>query len=122
MSALSNRRLRRLNLRQRKKRHVGEFQELLFRADARFHDALSPEAFEAWVHEFLSLMEGRQLLAVVGGGKLDLASTSAMVFRDGRGSPSEDDRQAVLTWLQARPEVAEASVDAFVDAWYGHSR
>lgn len=58
MSALSNRRLRRLNLRQRKKRHVGEFQELLFRADARFHDALSPEAFEAWVHEFLSLMEG----------------------------------------------------------------
>jgi uncharacterized protein YggL (DUF469 family) len=48
--------------------------------------------------------------------------TDGIVSAWGRGSPSDDDRQAVLDWLKKRPELAHAEVGQFVDGWYEWGR
>lgn len=95
--------------RQRKKLHVGEFQEFGFafkaqlKADAReevFVDALLEEVIEPKGLEF-------------GGW-----ATGGFITKSVRGSVTEEDRTAVSDWLRARSDVASARVSALVDAWY----
>ena len=54
-------------------------------------------------------IEARQLS--FGGG-----DGSGFVTRAGRGSASEDDRQAVIAWLGACPDVEQVVVGALEDA------
>jgi uncharacterized protein YggL (DUF469 family) len=42
-----------------------------------------------------------------------------VIARIERGSPSEEDREAVIAWLRARPEVVDARAQDFKDAWHG---
>lgn len=93
----------------RKKLHVGEFQEFGFafkaelKADAReevFVDALLEEVIEPNNLEF-------------GGW-----ATGGFVTKAVRGTVSEEERQAVLNWLRARPELASARASELVDAWH----
>lgn len=111
--------LRRLNRRQRKKRCVGEFQELAFEVRVHFKSPLELAAISVFVDGMMTFAEARGLMAAGFGGAPPISETEGFVSAWGRGSPSAEDRQAVLDWLQRHPDVAAAEAGEFVDAWYG---
>ncbi|CAM4222864.1 YggL family protein [Kerstersia similis] len=111
-NAPTGKRLRRLNARQRKKLHVGEFQQFIFEVRASFS---ANDDSDALLDALIEMIESRDLFfgGSVGRGVLDgMVSACA-------GSPSEDDRQAVLQWLQQRGDVTQVTVGELADAWYG---
>ncbi|MDR2213996.1 MAG: YggL family protein [Pseudomonadales bacterium] len=112
----SAKKLASLNRRQRKKLRVGEFQELVFKVSIRFRQPMEGPRQDAFVDEFIGLIESRRL--AVGGGFGPLEATG-IVSAGGRGSATDEDKQAVLNWLLRRPEVADAQTGALVDGWYG---
>lgn len=111
--------LRRLNRRQRKKLRLGEFQELIFEVRARFHAPLDEPAYELFIDSFIEFLEVNRLCVGGMGGRLPLLETDGMIDVWGRGSTTEQHRQMVQTWLQARAEVTEAEAGELVDGWYG---
>jgi uncharacterized protein len=115
----SSGRIRQLNRRQRKKLHLGEFQQLIFSVHAQFQPPLDESAYMALWTEFINFIESRNLWVGGLGGDLPLAETEGVIQAIGSGSSSEEDRQAVVAWLRARPEVTSASADDLVDGWYG---
>lgn len=115
----SARRLRRLNRRQRKKLHVGEFQELVFDVRMAFRQPLDEATHSTLLDAFIAMIETRGLIVGGLGGRLPLTRTDGVIAARGRGSPTEADRQAVLDWLTKRPEVERAVAGEFVDGWYG---
>lgn len=115
----SARSIRRLNSRQRKKQRVGEFQEFVFAIRLSFKEALVDSALDRFVDEFISLLASRGLMVAGLGGKLPLAETEGIISLAERGSPTAEDRQAVLDWLSQRADVARAEAGDMVDAWYG---
>lgn len=118
MKPKSKGRLRQLNQRQRKKLRLGEFQEFIFQANARFHLPLDESAYEPFIDDFVEFLESRKLIIGGMGGRFPIATTDGFIQASGRGSPSETDRHAIVNWLLARPEMASASADEFVDGWY----
>ncbi|HCW20016.1 YggL family protein [Achromobacter sp.] len=108
----AGKRLDRLTRRQRKKLHVGEFQQFVFEVRALLKEDTSDKTL---LDSLIDMIESRKLYfgGMVGQSKIDGLVSSAI------GSPSDEDRQAVLDWLHKRPEVTEAKAGEFVDAWYG---
>lgn len=107
--ALSNkRRSRRL----RKKLFVGEFIELGFEFETDLAAPLSPDDE--------GMLIGRFLAEVVEPRSLDLGGwiTSGFIAHDGRGSASEDDREAIRAWLAAQSEIAAVRISPLMDAWH----
>jgi len=111
----SARKLARLNRRQRKKLRVGEFQELVFEVSIRFGQPMEGPRLDAFMDEFIDLVESRRLVAGGGGGGLE---AEWVVSTWNRGSTTEEDRRAVLDWLLSHPEVADAKAGALMDGWY----
>lgn len=108
-------RLRRLNRRQRKKLKVAEFLEFTFEVRAQFREPLSEAAYDQFLDAFIDFIEKR-LLAFGGmSWRLPLAKIDGVISAWGRGSPSEDDRQSVLAWLQGLPDIALAEVGVLSD-------
>lgn len=95
-----------------KKLRTGAFQQWGFEFEAELKASL-PDAGEALVDSFLAEVIDPRSLAL--GGWI----TSGFVVPFGRGSAADDDRQAVLSWLQARPEIKTARVGPLIDAWHG---
>lgn len=114
----SHRCIRRLNLRQRKKLRVAEFRELACEMDLTFKAALDDQAYAGFIYDFIDFAEDRGLLLSAFGGQLPIASTDGLISAE-RGSVSEEDRAALVAWLQARPEVASAEAGPLRDGWYG---
>jgi uncharacterized protein YggL (DUF469 family) len=100
----------------RKKLHVGEFQELGFEVCFRVADNLSHDAFHTVVDVLISEAIEAHGLVCGGGGKNP--EWTVFVTREGRGSGTEEHRQAIATWLAARPEVSTVQIGPLVDAWY----
>jgi len=100
----------------RKKFHVGEFQELGYEVRFQVADNLSHDAFDAVVEAFISQAIEAQGLVCGGGGKNP--TWSVFVTRQGRGSVTEEHRQAIETWLAAQPGVNAVQIGPLVDAWY----
>lgn len=117
----SARKLTRLNRRQRKKLRAGEFQELAFEVEIRFNQALDEAAFDKFLDNFIEFIESRHLLIAGLGGRLPLQETDGIISTQGRGSATDNDKNAVRDWLIQRPEVANADTGAFVDGWYSYS-
>ena len=115
----SARTLRSLNHRQRKKLRVGEFQELVFEVRVQFHQSMGDAAYDAFLDGFIDLIESRQLAVGGMGGQVPLLETDGVVSAWGRGSPTEEDRAAIVEWLRQRRDVASADAGEFVDGWYG---
>lgn len=114
----SKRCIRRLSTRQRKKLCVAEFQELAFELALVFKAPIDDHAYESFIHAFIDFTEARGLLLSAFGGRLPIEKTDGLVSAQ-RGSASDEDRSALVTWLQARPEIASASAGALLDGWYG---
>ena len=96
----SARKLRRLNRRQRKKLRVGEFQEFVFEVRIQFRQHMDDVAHDVFLEGFIDLIESRRLAVGGMGGQLPLLETDGVVSACGRGSPTEEDRAAVVNWLQ----------------------
>ncbi|QIL80047.1 DUF469 family protein [Diaphorobacter sp. HDW4A] len=98
--------------RQRKKMHIGEFQELGFEYVIEFKEKLSPDAQEALMDQFLTeVVVPRSLML---GGWLNEGFVTAYP----RGSATEEDRKAVEQWLKEKIKGASVQVSELKDAWY----
>ena len=105
---------KRRSKRLRKKLRVGEFKEYGFAVGFRVSEALSPKAKdEFWASFIGELIEKRGL--AFGGNE------EGYITKFGRGSATEEDREAVGKWLEERPGIERVIVGPLEDAWYGHA-
>ncbi|MGB9110726.1 MAG: 50S ribosome-binding protein YggL [Telluria sp.] len=117
----STSRMRRLNSRQRKKLRVGEFKEHCFDIELVFQSPMRGDPYHDFINDFFGFLEQRSLLGGGFGGKEPFSETEGVVANIDRGSPTEEDREAVVQWLRARPEVVDARAKDFKDAWHGYN-
>ena len=118
----STRCVRRLNQRQRKKLRVAEFTEYVFEVELKFGQALDGKSYDRFIDDLSGFLEQRGLLGGAFGGHMPLTETSGVITTVERGSPAEEDRDAVEQWLRARSEVAQVRVLELSDGWHGSSR
>ncbi len=96
----------------RKKRRLGEFQELGFEVTFECNAALAEEVLGAFID---GAIEANGLAA--GGGGADLQSFFVTSARR-RCSANEMQRAAVESWLTANSRVLKSAVGPLRDAWY----
>ena len=98
----------------RKKLHLDEFQEMGFTVYAEFHDSTDmddlADAFILNAIEKNGLVFGGSVGPVIDG----------FVTLSGKGSATDEHRNAVKTWFFSQPVFKEIVVGELVDAWYGH--
>ncbi len=112
--------VRRLNQRQRKKMRVGEFTEYVFDVELTFREPIEGKQYGSFIVGLFDFLEQRRLLGGGFGGHRPLTATSGVITTMERGSPTEEDREAVAQWLRARPEVADVRVLEMTDGWHGY--
>jgi uncharacterized protein YggL (DUF469 family) len=117
----STSRMRRLNARQRKKLRVGEFKEHCFDIELVFHSPMRGEPYHDFINDFFGFLEQRNLLGGGFDGQEPFSETEGVIANIERGSPTEEDREAVVQWLRGRPEVVDARAMDFKDAWHGYN-
>jgi uncharacterized protein len=100
----------------RKKKHLGEFQELGFAVRAEFRADLSGDHFQAFFERLVHAIDARDL-AVGGGGSEE--KFEAFVTQGVRGNPTEEDRAALGAFLGGDTAIARHAVGPLLDAWYG---
>lgn len=100
----------------RKKLHVGEFQELGFEVGFRLPEGAAFEEIGPILDAFLEEAIEANGLVAGGGGRPD--DQSFFVSLDGRGSATEDHRNRVESWLNARSEILHPAAGRLVDAWH----
>jgi len=115
-----------VNKRQRRKHHLGEFQELGFNVDASVVPMDTP-VFYAWFDTLIAIFEAHNL--AVGGGcsvkdGIHLAVSGVTPPRGSHGrwksrTCTEADRESVMRHLMGLPEVAAYTVGPLVDSWHG---
>jgi uncharacterized protein len=103
------------NQRQRKKLHLGEFQELGFEASANFAGEVEVERRADLLEAFLEFIEANGLLAAVSTSD---AFDAYLISGAPRGSATEEDRRIVQTWLAERSDLTEVHVGELSDAWH----
>ncbi|KVL62148.1 YggL family protein [Burkholderia ubonensis] len=103
------------NRRQRKKLHIGEFQELAFCASAQYRTELSDLQRGELIDAFIDFVEANGLLTVASA---DEGISAYVISGAPRGTTTDADRESVRGWLKARPELADVAVSDFTDAWY----
>ena len=108
--------IRRLNRRQRKKFHLGEFQEMGFELCWTYHTSRNESEVYSFFDQFLPMLEARNLCCCCG---LASEGSDGFVAKLGRGTVGPEDRIAVLDWLRANPAVVSADAGDLVDNWYG---
>jgi uncharacterized protein YggL (DUF469 family) len=111
-------RLRRQNARQHKKLRVGDFREHSFDVEFVFRAPVRDVAHSAFIDEFFGFLEGRGLMGGGFGSSEPFTDVEGVIVKIGRGSPSEEDREAVVHWLRAHRDVVDARVNGFRDAWH----
>jgi uncharacterized protein len=98
------------SLRLQKKLRVGEFQQFGFAVDFVLASDLPLDQSNLFWDAFIAdAIEANQLS--FGG------SERGFVVPEGRVSATQAHRQAIQSWLQARPEVTSVAVGPLVDAW-----
>ena len=103
----------------RKKKRIGEFQELGFCVTFRFSENLSIEDGNRLKEEFLEQAIEQNGL-VCGGGGPDNKWEVFVTLDEPRGSTTEQHRQAVEKWLSRNQRIVGYEIGPLVDAWYGH--
>ena len=98
---------------------MGEFQERVFEFSIRFQQPMEDAELDAFLDDFIDLIEPRRLIVSGLGGRLPLLETDGIVSALERGSPTEEDRQFILDWLRQRTDVATAEAGKWLDGWYG---
>jgi len=99
----------------RKKKRLGEFQELGFEVNAELAADTGDKGSWAFFGRLIDAAEARQL--GFGGGGSGTHFTW-FVVRLGRGSADEADREALAGFLRGDAAVVHHDVGPLVDAWY----
>lgn len=104
-----------MNKRQRKKHHLGEFQELGFKLRFRTPADWS----EGQQFEFLdaAIAQIEALGLSVGGGTGTCWDVYVSAFAE-RGTVTAAHRQALVDWLASHPAVSELEPGPLEDAWH----
>lgn len=109
---------RRYNHRQRKKLHIGEYQELAFEVMADVSESARQGDPEALLDRFLQ--EAIEANGLLMAGAIDDYQLSAYVLLNAaRGSVTAEQREAVENWLHASADFENVRVGPLRDAWYG---
>ncbi|HIE4192344.1 MULTISPECIES: YggL family protein [Burkholderia] len=103
------------NRRQRKKLHIGEFQELAFNATAHYRNDMTDLERGQLIDAFIDFVEANGLLTVASA---DEGIGAYVISGAPRGTTTDADRELVRGWLAARPELTDVQVSEFTDAWY----
>ncbi len=111
-------RISRFNRRQRKKLHVGEFQEFAFEITVKLHTPINEKTYVAWLDALIEFIESHNL-CVGGGGSEEEGELMGVITPSSRGSVTEEDRTKVEAFLCARPEVLSVQCGELKDSWYG---
>lgn len=102
---MSKKRSRRL----RKKLHVGEFKQMGFAFEAALHPGANDDALiDAFLGEAIAPMK------LCFGGWITGGAVCHLDWR----SVSEEERDSVLSWVKARPEVISVQATELYDMWY----
>src|SRR4030042_1952877 len=101
----------------RKKLRRGEFTEYAFDVEYSLNEGLSSTAVDEFLDRFLEHAIESQNLSCGGGGQG--MAWDFLVTKAGRGSPSEEQRNAVGACLAAQSEGRSYAVGQFGDAWHG---
>lgn len=104
-----------MNKRMRKKKRVGEFREDGFRILAEVNVTNNSPENEQFLDDLIEFVESRSL--GIGGGVGDKVDVFCAYL--GRGTCTEEDRQAVSEWFQNQPLVKRFKIGPLTDAWYG---
>jgi len=99
----------------RKKKHIGEFQELGFEVDGDLRPGMERDDVGAFTDRFLAHIEARKLAF---GGGIGGGDFGGFVARFGRGTATNDDRASVAAFLASDPDVTRHVVGELRDAWY----
>lgn len=100
----------------RKKYHLGEFQELCFEIRFQFKGkTMSQEGDLFWLEFITACIEGNGLHC---GGAMSDEGWHFTAHSVDKKLAIEEQRAAVMKWLEARSDVAQASCGSFKDAWY----
>lgn len=110
--------LQRLNRRQRKKLRLGEFQELGFEITGVCPEPLPEDAADRFLDGLFEFVEARRLCAGGGFGAGSESRFSMFVCAIGRGSATEEDRQAIEAWLKSQPCIRNVCAGPLRDAWH----
>ncbi len=103
----------------RKKRHLGEFQELGFTVWWRMKSIPDESECLQFLGRFLEEAIEANGLSFGGGGGSDSDEGEGFVANMGGGSATDEHRAIVQEWLTQDPDVAECRVEPLPDAWYG---
>lgn len=102
-----------MNKRLRRKKHVGEFQELGFELNCKVDLKPDDPEFDNWCDDFIAMIESHELIC--GGGGLP-SEWGVFVSRH-KGSVTEKERCAISDWLKENKHVMEFEVKDLEDAW-----
>lgn len=105
------------NRRQRKKLHLGEFQEFGFTATGRFTLAMNADRRDSLLDSFLAFIEPNGMMTVASTNDL---FDAYLISGAARGSMTDDDRKLVREWLESHPDLTNVRVGELSDAWYPH--
>ncbi len=98
----------------RKKLFLGEFAILGFEISCET-DINDFDRYDVFVDDFVDYIDGLGLC--FGGGGLELFE-GFLCSTDRYGNATEEQKEQVLAWLEARPEVKTAKASELVDANY----
>lgn len=96
----------------RKKLHISEFQEFGFEFKTNINESLTELEIELLCYAFLSEVVEPRGLGM--GGWITSAYLQSVTTR----SATNEDRDTVRAWLEARPEFISFHIDPLTDAWY----
>lgn len=102
----------------RKKKRIGEFQELGFHIGYRLSEQLDEGSVDEFFDRFLEqAIEGSGLLC--GGGGQFFEFSWFVMNEKSRKSVSGQQRATVKEWVLTQPEVVEYNISPLKDAWHG---
>ena len=106
----------RLNRRQRKKKNVGEFQELGFEFKAKFKKPPSETELDLLINDFLDTVIANGL--EFGGGASD-DFTGFVVSMQRYAKVDEAQREVIRAWLANHELLEDVTVGPLRDVWHG---
>jgi uncharacterized protein YggL (DUF469 family) len=104
--------VRRRSRRLRKKLRVDEFQEFGFDVTIELAGAMARDTEELFIDAFLAEVLESKALGYAGWVR------GGFIVPVERGTATEQDREDVRKWMEARSEVASIEVGPLRDAWY----
>jgi uncharacterized protein YggL (DUF469 family) len=115
---LGNRRIKKMNQRQRKKHCVGEFAELGFVIEGNLIGNPNDEGIGGLIDELIEFIESLNLH--LGGGISEDRNPQLRFYiaKNKRGSASAEQRQKVMDWLMVHPILAQVKTNELGDTNY----